>query len=215
MLHERNWRVCLCVQELCHPQDSLWILASIPVCRNDTGLSTLARDPHFLGFWILVGLGNGSLRSFLSTCDLDTDAGSESVPHMSAFALLSLSLDTITVGEVDELEEDEGWSISCLESVMDVEEWNLEEELAAKTGTTIGTKFSVLHCIRIPFFNEMWFFDRWSIRKSTRFHRKAFRAMRLLAYPRGLSLSRIFLILWRTPLPLHAFALLHWRLWLS
>ena len=54
-------------------------------------------------------------------------------------------------GEVDELEEDVGWSISCLESVVDVEEGKLEEELFDKPGTTIGTKFSVLHCIRIPF----------------------------------------------------------------
>ena len=54
------------------------------------------------------------------------------------------------VGEVDELEEDVGSSISCLEGVMDVEEGKLEEELVDKIGTTIGTKFSVLHCIRIP-----------------------------------------------------------------
>ena len=42
-------------------------------------------------------------------------------------------------------------SISCLEGVIDVEEGKLEEELVDKPGTTIGTKFSVLHCIRIPF----------------------------------------------------------------
>ena len=60
-------------------------------------------------------------------------------------------------GEVDELEEDVGRSISCLESVMGVEVDKLEEELVDKPGTTIGTKFSVLHCIRIPFLNEMWF----------------------------------------------------------
>ena len=55
---------------------------------------------------------------------------------------------------------------------MDVEEEALEEELVDKPGTTIGTKFSVLHCIRIPFlmrcgflqlifpaiFDENWFF---------------------------------------------------------
>ena len=55
------------------------------------------------------------------------------------------------VGEVDELEEDVGRSITCLEGVMDVEEGKLEEELADKAGTTIGTKFSVLHCARKPF----------------------------------------------------------------
>ena len=54
-------------------------------------------------------------------------------------------------GEVDELEEDVGWSISCLEGVMDVEEGKLEEELVDKPGTTIGTKFSVLHCIEYRF----------------------------------------------------------------
>ena len=66
---------------------------------------------------------------------------------MSAFALFSLSLDTVIVGEVDELEEDVGWSISCFEGVIDVEEGKLEEKLADKPGTTIGTKFSLLHCI--------------------------------------------------------------------
>ena len=34
---------------------------------------------------------------------------------------------------------------------MDVEEGKLEEELVDKPGTTVGKKFSVLHCIRIPF----------------------------------------------------------------
>ena len=63
--------------------------------------------------------------------------------------------------------------------------------------------------------NEMWFFDHWSIRKNIRFHRNAFRAIRLLAYSRGLSESRIYPILWRTLLPLHASALLHWLLWVS
>ena len=36
------------------------------------------------------------------------------------------------VGDVDELEEDVGWSISCLDGVMDVEEGKLEEELVEK-----------------------------------------------------------------------------------
>ena len=55
------------------------------------------------------------------------------------------------VGEVDELEEDLECSISCLNGVMGVEVSKLEEELADKPGTTIGTKFSVLNCIRIRF----------------------------------------------------------------
>ena len=40
---------------------------------------------------------------------------------------------------------------------MDVEEGKLEEELVDKPGTTIGTKFSVLHGYPNTVFIEMWF----------------------------------------------------------
>ena len=62
-------------------------------------------------------------------------------------------------------------------------------------------------CCRLSEFRHQWdvVFDHWSIRKSTRFHRKAYRATILLACSRGLSLSRIFPTLWHTQLPLHAF----------
>ena len=49
------------------------------------------------------------------------------------------------VGEVDELEEDVGWSICCLEGVMDVEEGKLEEELVDKPRTM---KATYLTCCR-------------------------------------------------------------------
>ena len=92
-------------------------------------------------------------------------------------------------GHVDELEEDVGWSISCLESVIDVEESKLEEELFDNPGTTIGTKFSAVSEYRF-----LWdvVFDHWSTRMSIRVHRKASPAKELLAYPRGVSLSRFF-----------------------
>ena len=67
----------------------------------------------------------GSLRS---TCSLETDTGWESVPLRSSRALVSLSHDTVVVGDVDELEEDVG-SISCLEGAMDVEEENWRKNL--------------------------------------------------------------------------------------
>ena len=54
--------------------------------------------------------------------NLTKDAGWESIPHRSSRALVSLSFDTVVVGEADELEEDVGCSISCVEGVMDVEE---------------------------------------------------------------------------------------------
>ena len=46
---------------------------------------------------------------------------------------------------------------------------------------------------------------------SIRFHRKAFRAIELLAYHRRLSLWRIYSILWHKLWPLHASALHHWH----
>ena len=95
---------------------------------------------------------------------------------------------------MDELEEDLECSISCLEGVMGVE---VEEELTHKPGTTIGTQFSVLHCIRIPFKMRCGF-DRESNHMSIHVHRKASLAIKKncwCIYPRGLSLSRIYPIL--------------------
>ena len=54
IIHEKNSRVRLCVQELCHPQDFRWILATIPVWRNNTGLPVLTHFSHVylvLGVW--------------------------------------------------------------------------------------------------------------------------------------------------------------------
>ena len=52
MIHEKNSRVSLGVKELFHPQDSDWILATIPVCRIDTGLPVPVY-PHFRLKWVL------------------------------------------------------------------------------------------------------------------------------------------------------------------
>ena len=53
MVHEKNWRVSLFVQELCHPRDFLWILAAIPEFRNTTGLPVSS----FFWFGIFGWLG--------------------------------------------------------------------------------------------------------------------------------------------------------------
>ena len=58
-------------------------------------------------------------------------------------------LESLTVGEEDELEEDVEQRLPCLESFLEVDESDPEDELD-KPGTTIGTKFSVLQGIRIP-----------------------------------------------------------------
>ena len=52
------------------------------------------------GSGFLVGLVNGSPRSFRWTRELDTDAGWESIPLKSSRARVPLSLDTIVVGNV-------------------------------------------------------------------------------------------------------------------
>ena len=54
-----------------------------------------------------------------------------------------------TVGEEGEDEEDDEEWLSCFIGVLEVDE-DPEDELD-KPGTTIGTKFSVLQIIRIPF----------------------------------------------------------------
>ena len=62
----------------------------------------------FIWFWIFGWLGQRVARSFRSTCELDTGAGWESIPLRSSRVPVPLSLDTVMVGEVDELEEDVG-----------------------------------------------------------------------------------------------------------
>ena len=104
---------------------------------------------------------HGSLRSFLSTCALDTIAGWWSFQHGSLRSCLStLSLDTIAGW----------WSIpygslrSCLATL------SLDTVEDVMVGETDELKK-----------------NHWSTRMSVRVHRRAFRAIILLAYPRGLS----------------------------
>ena len=71
---------------------------------------------------------------------------------MSVKSASSLSRTEISpaAGEEGEDEEDDEEWLSCFMRVLEVDE-DPEEELD-KSGTTIGTKFSVLQRIRIPFF---------------------------------------------------------------
>ena len=100
----------------------------------------------------------GSLALVLSGCpdlsstELDTCTGEMSLSVRSS---RSRALVSISAGDEDELEEDEEERLPCLESVLEVNVSDPEDK--DKPGTTIGTKFSVLHCIRSPFLNEMWF----------------------------------------------------------
>ena len=108
MVHEKNWRVSLCVQELSSTRFSLNSCSRSRISEQNGSHRSFVVIV-FIWFWIfLVGLGNGSSRSFRSTWSLDTVTGQESIPLRSSFARVSLSLDTVVVCEVDELEEDVG-----------------------------------------------------------------------------------------------------------
>ena len=73
ILHEKNWRVSLCVQELYHPPNFLRILAATPgfqnltmldLSRQTTGFPVLSWSPFYLvlNFWLAwATTGNGVL----------------------------------------------------------------------------------------------------------------------------------------------------------
>ena len=158
-------------------------------------LNSCSHSPFHRGFLFLVWISLAWISSGfpdLSSTNSDTGTGEVSLLVASSRSRTGISL---TVGEEGEDEEDDEEWLSCFIGVLEVDE-DAEEELV-KPGTTIGTKFSVLEIFRIPSLRRCGF---WPLIHS-------------LEYP--FSSSRIYPILWHTQLPLHAFALLHWRLWLS
>ena len=92
----------------------------------------------------------------LNSCSHSRMSEHNGLPVLSGFHLY-LVLGFFVVDEVDELEEYVGCLLSCFEGVIEVEGLELEEEFDDKPGTTIGTKFSELLCIRIPFFERCGF----------------------------------------------------------
>ena len=114
-------------------------------------------------------------------------------------------------GEVDELEEDVGWSISCLEGVMMLKKASLRKNSLINEEPRSERSSPYCTVSEYLFYWDV-VFDRWSTRMSIRVHRKAFQATILLTYPRGLSLSRIYPILLYKLWPLHTSALHHWLL---
>ena len=94
----------------------------------------------FLLAWVSTGF------PVLSSTELDTGTGEMSLLIASSRSRTGISP---TVGEEGEDEEDDEERLSCFIGVLEVDE-DPEDELD-KPGTTIGTKFSVLQIIRIPF----------------------------------------------------------------
>ena len=130
-LHEKNWRESLPVTKFHHPPNFPWILAAIPGISE---FNELSRS-------IVVSSGCPDR----SSTELNTCTGEMSLLFPSSRSRIWISL---TVCEEDETEEDDEEWLSCFDGVFEVDD-DPEDELD-KPGTTIGTKFSVLHIIRIP-----------------------------------------------------------------
>ena len=137
-----------------------------------TWVGTQRVSPFYRGFifiWFgvfLVGLATLLVIGFTqttgftvwsSTLKLDTSTGEVSLSFRSSLSRVSLSLDVAVVGEEDELEEDVGWLLSCLEGVIEVERWELEEELDWQTRN--HDRNEVLRVALYPntVLNEIWF----------------------------------------------------------
>ena len=90
-----------------------------------------------------------------SSTNLDTGTGEMSLLGTSSRPRIWISL---IVCEEDEYEEDDEKWLSCFKGVFEVDD-DPQDELD-KLGTTNGTKFSVLHVIRIPFLMRCGF---WSL----------------------------------------------------
>ena len=178
MLHEKNWRESLHVQELYHPRDFLWNLAAIPVYQNTTSLTVLTRG---LRFYLAFDSG------------LAWSMGRTIFPF-NMFTWHRKWIEIYPTQVFPCIGPTVAWHSNCGWWRRRAWGWrrmiNLLslEELVDKRRNTIGRNFSVLHCIRYRF-NEMSFFDRWSIRKSTRVHRKVIPAIKTA----GVS-SRTFIV---------------------
>ena len=138
--------------EFHHPPNFPWILAAIPESqKHHTGFPrSIVVSFLFVFGWLLAWVLSGCPD--LSSTEVDTCTGEVSLLIPSSRSRVWISL---TVGEEDEVEEDDEEWLSCLEGVFEAEE-DLEDELD-KPGTTIGTKFLRIARYPNPVFNEMWF----------------------------------------------------------
>ena len=136
MVYEKNCRVSLSDQELCHPRDILWILAAIPVCRNTTGLSRSIRSTRT---WHgrLMGIYPARIFPFSS---LTVAWCCRSWWRRRAWGRCRMM--TLLSWKCHWCWMNENWRTNLL---------------ADKPGTKIGTKFSMLNWIRIPFWMRCGF----------------------------------------------------------
>ena len=121
LTHEKNSRVRPCVLELLRPQDFLWILLTIfGRSRNKSHRTGSVSSFLFVFFGFYWFWRHVSPRAWL----------------------LILSLRVVSGRNVETTEScgNDAWNVCVAEL----------EEPVDEPGTTIGTQFSVLHCIRLP-----------------------------------------------------------------
>ena len=150
MFHEENWRVSLCVQELYHPQDFSEFLQPLRDFTTQQVALFFLVILIFIWFWRFGWFSQQLFWNFRRV----------RISPFFPFNMFTWHRYRIQIFPCWHSHGWWGrrawriffkWSVSCLEGVMDVERRELDEELVDKPGTTIGTKFSVLHCVRIPF----------------------------------------------------------------
>ena len=154
------------VQELSSTR-FFWILATIPVCRNETSFSVLDRGLRFS----FLAQSTASLLEFHKkqvspviafqhvhlTRLRDGDPSRTSLSVL-VYPYLRLKVEDVMGGALEELEEDLGWfKFPALKVSWMLKKAGLRDELAGKPRTTIGTKFSLLQGFRIPFWMRCGF----------------------------------------------------------
>ena len=194
ILHEKNWRESLRVQEFHHPPNFLWILAATPGFQKTTDYTDLSVVPFFLVFWFLLA-GSTTGCPDMSSTVVDTVTGEMSLSIRFSRSRVSLSR-CVIVGDEDELEEDVEQWLSCLESVCEV--WLIRSWGRTRWQAWNHDRDEVLRFALYPnlVFNEMCFFDHWSIHKNIRFSSQSFpsgsTAGKTLCLPKSSLLLNVF-----------------------
>ena len=152
---------------------------------------------------------SGRCTLYSSSTELDTGTGEMSLLVASSRSRTWISP---TVGEEGEDEEDEE---ECLLFHRCPWSWCRSRRRAWQAWDLDGNEVLCVADNPNSVFNEMWFLTIDPFVGIHVFIAELSERQLLLACCRGLSLSRMFPILWHTQLPLLAFALHRWRLWLS
>ena len=126
------------------------VLSSINSSDFHLRRQSLNNIPFWVAWWVTVY--NGSPRSIINIWTWHRHWKWINFTLILSFSSLTVAV----VGEDDELEEDVERCLSCL-AYLKLKDENWRKNSLIKPRTTIGTKFSVLHCVRKPFWMRCGF----------------------------------------------------------